>query len=155
AAATARALAACPPDAVLHVGLAGARQGCGIEIGAVVVGAGAVYEDLETTTPVAPAVAPADPGLVETTARVVGMDPVRIGTSARVGGTGECPVEAMEGFAVLRACALAGVPAVEVRAISNRIGDARGDWRIGEALEALDTVLPRLLAAAASAVHRN
>ena len=42
-----------------------------------------------------------------------------IGTSARVGGTHGCAVEAMEGFAVLRACALAGVPALEVRVTSN------------------------------------
>ncbi len=34
-----------------------------------------------------------------------------IGTSARVGGTSGCDVEAMEGFAVLRAAELAGVPA--------------------------------------------
>jgi futalosine hydrolase len=32
-------------------------------------------------------------------------------------------VESMEGFAVLRACERAGVPAVELRGISNRVGD--------------------------------
>ena len=42
-----------------------------------------------------------------------------IGTSARVGGSHGVEVEAMEGFAVLRACELAGVPAVEVRVVSN------------------------------------
>ncbi len=56
----------------------------------------------------------------------------------------------MEGFAVLRACALAGVPAIEVRAISNEIADAdRSRWRIGRALEALADALPRMLEAAA------
>ena len=47
-----------------------------------------------------------------------------IGTSAAVGGltSGELRVEAMEGFGVLRACAQAGVPAVEVRAICERYG---------------------------------
>jgi nucleoside phosphorylase len=54
----------------------------------------------------------------------------------------------MEGFAVLRACALAGVPAVELRAISNEIGEEdRGRWEIPRALEALSAALPRLLAA--------
>ena len=37
-----------------------------------------------------------------------------IGTSARVGGSQSCEVEAMEGYAVLRAAALAGVPAVDL-----------------------------------------
>ena len=59
-------------------------------------------------------------------------------------------VEAMEGFAVLRACALAGVPAIEVRAISNEITEGdRARWRIGRALEALADALPRMLEAAA------
>ena len=52
-------------------------------------------------------------------------------------------VEAMEGFAVLRACALAGVPAVEVRAVSNEIGEPdRTRWEIPLALAALDAALP-------------
>ena len=74
-----------------------------------------------------------------------------IGTSGSVGGTtSELRVEAMEGFAVLRACALAGVPAIEVRAVSNEISEGdRSRWRIGRALEALDEALPRMLAALA------
>ena len=44
----------------------------------------------------------------------------------------------MEGFGVLRACALAGVPGVELRAISNAVNEAdRSRWRIDEALELL------------------
>ena len=43
----------------------------------------------------------------------------------------------MEGFAVLRAAALAGVPAVEVRASSNAIDEPdRARWRFDEALRA-------------------
>jgi nucleoside phosphorylase len=65
-----------------------------------------------------------------------------------VGGTSECEVEAMEGFAVLRAAKLAGVPAVEVRAVSNEIDEPnRGRWRFDEALAALDAALPKLLSA--------
>jgi futalosine hydrolase len=56
----------------------------------------------------------------------------------------------MEGFAVLRACALAGVPAVEVRVVSNEVGERdRARWQIPVALAALAEALPRLLAAAA------
>ena len=43
----------------------------------------------------------------------------------------------MEGFGVLRACALAGVPAVELRAISNAIDEPdRAKWRFDDALAA-------------------
>jgi nucleoside phosphorylase len=53
----------------------------------------------------------------------------------------------MEGFAVLRAAELAGVPALEVRAVSNEIDEPdRGRWRFDDALAALATALPRLLA---------
>jgi hypothetical protein len=71
-----------------------------------------------------------------------------IGTSARVGGTSGCDVEAMEGFAVLRAAAAAGVPALEVRAIANEIEEKdRARWRFDDALAALADVVPKLVAA--------
>ena len=44
---------------------------------------------------------------------------------------------------MLRACALAGVPAVEMRAVSNELSEGdRSRWRIGRALEALADVAP-------------
>ena len=46
---------------------------------------------------------------------------------------------------MLRACELAGVPAVEVRVISNDIGEGdRSRWMMRRALEVLDGILPRL-----------
>jgi futalosine hydrolase len=49
--------------------------------------------------------------------------------------------EGMEGFGVASACALAGVPFGEVRAISNPVGPRdRAAWRIGPALDALAEV---------------
>ena len=52
----------------------------------------------------------------------------------------------MEGFSVLRAAELAGVPAVEVRTISNRPEDAdRGLWRIEDALVRLGQIVPPLV----------
>jgi futalosine hydrolase len=52
----------------------------------------------------------------------------------------------MEGFVVLRAAALAGVPAVEVRAVSNAVAEVdRSRWHVADALEALRAAVPPLL----------
>jgi futalosine hydrolase len=145
AAATARALALDPPRVVLHVGVAGAR---GLAARSLVIGAEAVYCDVAAAIPVVERAA-ADARLVEAARRAVPDAAILpIGTSAAVGGVDHrLPVEAMEGFGVLRAAALAGVPAVEVRAISNDVGeDDRGRWDIPGAIEALHRVLPALLA---------
>ena len=62
----------------------------------------------------------------------------------------------MEGFGVLRACAQLGLPAVEVRAISNEIAEGdRSRWRIGRALDALADTLPRVLEAAAEQLRAH
>jgi futalosine hydrolase len=53
----------------------------------------------------------------------------------------------MEGFAVLRAAAASGVPAIELRAISNAFDAPRTEWRIDEAIAALAGALPRLIEA--------
>jgi futalosine hydrolase len=142
--ATAQAIAVQPPDAILHVGIAGAR---GIEPPQLVIGSEALYEDA-AGGPLVPARALPDPALVEAARRVLPEAQVLpIGTSARVGGTSGCSVEAMEGFAVLRAAELAGVPAVEVRAVSNDVDEQdRLRWRFDDALAALHTAVPRLLA---------
>jgi nucleoside phosphorylase len=157
AAATARALALHPVEAVLHVGLAGAR---GVPVGALVVGTEAVYCDLSADWTVVERVA-ADPALVAAAAAVLPAAlRMPIHTSAAVGGArtsardtvSHAPlVEAMEGFGVLRAAELAGVPAVEVRAISNELGEPdREKWNLTGALEALEDALPALLAALGS-----
>ena len=68
-------------------------------------------------------------------------------SSRLIGGGSACEVEAMEGFAVLRAAELAGVPAIELRAVSNRVDERdRSRWRFDDALAALRDALPRLLA---------
>jgi len=144
AAATAQALVVQPPAAVLHVGIAGAR---GIEVPELVIGSEAVYEDAAGGLLVPGRVKP-DAGLLDGAQRALPRAHVMpIGTSARVGGTSGCTVEAMEGFAVLRAAELAGVPAVEVRAVSNEIDEPdRARWRFDDALAALEQALPLLLA---------
>jgi nucleoside phosphorylase len=156
AAATARALALRPPDAVVHVGVAG---GAGLEPGALVVGTEAVYLDLAAAVPVVARARPDAALLAAARAALPDAEALPIATSAAVGAARDAVsragrVEAMEGFAVLRACALAGVPAVEVRAVANEIGEPdRGRWRIPDALAALDAALPALLDAVAAAVR--
>jgi futalosine hydrolase len=141
AAATARALAERKPDAVLHIGLAGART---LEPPALVLGSESVYEDARG--PLVPARLKPDAALLaKLRAALPEAHVLPIGTSAHVGGTSSCMVEAMEGFAVLRACALAGVPAVELRAVSNAIDEPdRSKWLFDEALAAIADALRRL-----------
>ncbi len=145
AATVARALADQRPDALLHVGVAGARRGCGIDAPALVIGSESVYSDLDTT--LAPKRAHPDPGLVDAARRALPTAYVLpIATTGSIGGGKGCDVEAMEGFAVLRTAELAGVPAVEVRAVSNEVEEVdRARWRLDEALTALADAVPRLL----------
>jgi len=141
AARTARALAERTPEAVVHVGIAGARA---IEPLSLVLGSESVYEDAAGPL-VAARLEPDAALLASLQAALPEAHVLPIGTSARVGGTHTCEVEAMEGFAVLRACALAGVPAVELRAISNATGEEdRSRWRFEEAFELLGAALDRL-----------
>ena len=70
-------------------------------------------------------------------------------TAARLARTYGADVESMEGFAVLRAASLAGIPALEVRGISNYVGDreqAQWDFRAGSGavVAALEAIVPRL-----------
>jgi nucleoside phosphorylase len=149
AARTAAALAALRPSAVLHVGLAGART---FATPSFVIGSEAVYCDADDATWIALRL-PGEPVLVEAAVRALPAARVApIGTSARVGGSTGCEFEAMEGYAVLRAAALAGVPAVEVRVLANAIGEPdRSQWRYDEAKDALAAALPALIAEVARA----
>jgi futalosine hydrolase len=145
AAATARALTLGSYAAILHVGVAGGR---GLDPGSLVIGAAAVYCDLAASITVVDRL-DADPRLVAAAREALPDARVLpIGTSASVGSIGsELRVEAMEGFGVLRAASLAGVPAVEVRAISNEIGEPdRARWQIARAIETLSVAVPRVLA---------
>jgi len=64
-----------------------------------------------------------------------------IGTSAYIGGSHGTPVEAMEGHAVLSACTDEGVPALELRVISNEVEEAdRALWRFDDAFAELARV---------------
>jgi futalosine hydrolase len=146
AARTAAQLAVSRPEAVLHVGIAGGR---GITPGSVVIGTEAVYADLSAEIPVVERVQ-ADPALLAAARLALpSATALPIATSATVSSgptTHQFRVEGMEGFGVLRACELAGVPAVEVRAVSNDMSEGdRSRWMIRRALEVLEDAIPVLL----------
>jgi len=145
---TARALAEHRPGAVLHIGIAGAH---GLEPPALVIGTESVYCDVvdpSSTLPRVERIVPDASLLARVRHALPDARLLPIATSGRVGGGTVCEIEAMEGFGVLRACALAGVPAVELRAISNAPGEAdRGAWRFEEAFAALGDAVARVLAA--------
>ena len=65
-------------------------------------------------------------------------------TALRLGERG-AQVESMEGFAVLRAAERAGVPALQLRGISNRCGDrARAEWDFTAGVRGLERILAAL-----------
>ncbi len=138
------------PSAILHVGIAGARRATGFEPGTLVIGIASTYDD--TRSRLVHRELAGDEVLLANLHTALGDAVVTtIGTSADVGGTAGCDVEAMEGFAVLRAADLAGIPAIEVRVIANEIEeDDRGNWHIDHALETLAAALPHLVRAIVS-----
>ena len=143
---TARALAEQQPEAVLHIGIAGARD---VAPPALVLGTESVYCDVIDSSSTLPRVERIEPDAA-LLARVREALPeallLPIATSGRVGGGTACDVEAMEGFGVLRACTLAGVPGVELRAISNAPDEADRDaWRFDDAFAALGDAVTRVL----------
>ena len=141
-------LAAGPrPSAVLHVGIAGARRSAGLAHGDLVIGSASRYCDTQSRLVARELLVDAELlrlARIALPAARVGT----IGTSADVGGSSGCDVEAMEGFAVLRAAHLVGVPALEVRAISNEIEEEdRSRWDFTLALAAITDALLTLASA--------
>lgn len=143
---TAHALAAGDVTAVLHVGIAGART---IEAPALVLGLEAVYCDVIDEASKWPRIERIEPdaallALVRETLPEAHV--ASISTTGRIGGGSD--VEAMEGFGVLRAAQLAGVAAVELRAISNAVNEPdRAKWRVEEAFALLADAVARLVPA--------
>ncbi len=167
---TARALAARRYRAVINAGIAGGfRDRC--TVGDVVVVAREEYAELGLEDGSA---FPLPDGLAlartaEAHASLLqpfldGLIPVIVGrgvTSATVTATDaraallarryRADVESMEGFAVLRAADRVGVPAIEIRGVSNLVGDrASNEWDFGAgaraAVATTDALLDVLLA---------
>ncbi len=144
---TARAIAELQPAILLHVGIAGGRRTRALPSASLVIGSEARYCDIGVPPEWAPRSVPASPTLLSVMRQALPDAPVLpIGTSARVGGTSGCDVEAMEGFAVLRAAQRAGILAIEVRAIANEVEEEdRTRWRIAQACDAIQAVTPQLV----------
>lgn len=142
---TARALEERRPDFVVQAGIAGSRT---LEPPTLVLGGEAVYCDVIDPGSAMPRVERARPDaalLDRVRAALPEAHVLPIATCGKVGAGTGFDVEAMEGFGVLRACKLAGVPAVELRAISNSPDEPdRANWRFDEAFAALAGALHRL-----------
>jgi futalosine hydrolase len=169
AAATAEAIARAaaagrPYSAVVSAGIAGALPGSNLAIGTLVVADACVYaeEGIElpggfgdmralgfplgdfdgNRVPIDGALLGAFGGLgpvgaIATVATCSGTDAAAERVRLRTGAL----AEAMEGAAVVHAARRAGVPAIEVRAISNTTGDRGAQrWDIPRALAALGAV---------------
>lgn len=147
ASATAAEIVRQRPELVVHVGIAGGRAHRAFAPGALAIGTEARYCDLGVTADWAPNTLVTNQALVAAARRALPSAVlVPIGTSARIGGTRDCDVEAMEGFGVLRAAQLAGIPAIEVRAISNEIDEPdRARWYFAEAFAAITAATPLLV----------
>ncbi|MGW7096150.1 futalosine hydrolase [Streptomyces sp. NPDC054874] len=160
AAATAFALpsASAPYGLVVSAGIGGAFTPL-TPLGSLVVASDIVAADLGADTPdgFLPVTAlgfgrdrfTAPPTLVREVAAAAGATAGPVLTVSTVTGTAEragallaahpgALAEAMEGFGVAEAAARAGVPVMELRAVSNAVGPRDRDaWRIGDALAAL------------------
>lgn len=157
AARVARALAQQRYDVVINAGIAGAFRGVAGVGDGVVVGEELMDLNLETGERIAlpdggfiADRVPADTQLIEAVT-ALGFPLVRGITVSQVTATDAtaerlrkrgAEIESMEGFAVLRAAQLAGVPALEVRGISNIVGDrAKSEWDFDAGLSGLRRVL--------------
>jgi predicted 5'-methylthioadenosine/S-adenosylhomocysteine nucleosidase len=142
---TARVLAERQPDFVVHAGIAGSRK---LEPPSLVLGSEAVYCDVIDPGSSFPRVERTQPDAAlfeKARAALPEAHVLQIATCGKVGAGTGFDVEAMEGFGVLRACELARVPAVELRAISNSPDEPdRTLWRFDDAFAALADALERL-----------
>lgn len=169
AGAVARVLDLARHSGVLSVGVAGALPGSGLRPGAIILALACVYADEGLSTPdgflncaqmgfplgdFSGGAVPADSGLagryrhladafgpIATVSTCSGTDALAEQVAARTGAL----AEAMEGAAVAQTALRLGVPAGELRAISNTTGDrARQVWDLPKALAALGRVLGRV-----------
>ena len=161
---TTRALAHGAYDAVINAGIGGAFRDRGLRVGSALAIGEERYVELGREDGV-PLTLPGDASLHDrvdanpalcafaraTLHRVGrGITSASITTSAQRATTlaarHACDVESMEGFAVLRAATVMGIPAIEIRGISNFVGDrADAQWDIAAGIRATIGALEALL----------
>ena len=157
----ARALTQKRYDVVISAGIAGAFRGVANVGDGVVVGEEIIDLNLETgeriVLPDGAVIAdrvPSDSQLIEALT-ALGFPQVRGITVTQVTSTDAtadrlrkrgAEIETMEGFAVLRAAQLAGVPAIGIRGISNIVGDRdKSEWSFEAGLSGLRRALNAML----------
>ena len=157
AARVAKALAVQRYDVVINAGIAGALRGHANVGDGVVVGEELMELDLETGGRLALPTGsllvdrvPADAQLIEAVT-ALGFPLLRGITVSRVTATDAtaqrlrergAEVESMEGYAVMRAAQLAGIPTIEVRGISNFVGNRESsEWDFTAGIGGLRRVL--------------
>lgn len=156
-----------PAEAVIVCGIAGAYPASGLPIGSVVCAESECYGDLGADSPDGfldmqalgfPVIGGANPiynllplrifpaplrARFVTMNTCTGTDSDARAIEARTGGA----VESMEGAAIAHVAALAGIPAGEIRGISNLVGNRdRSAWRVKEAAQAAQQALIAWLA---------
>ncbi len=136
AAATARTIVAERPERLLLAGIAGAYPASDVTVGETV----AVIEERVAGLPAkyADAYRP-----------TLDLPELRTAVSNSVSRSGAeaagADLENMEGAAFFAVAAALGVPAAEVRAVSNRVGQPFAEWRVAEACEALAREVERII----------
>lgn len=163
AAATSRMLATSHPHALINAGIGGGFRGRAAVGDAFAIETDHLEIGLEDGAPL-PALpggakfiakVDSDSGLIEACRRIG----ARIGSALTVTNVTisqqraeelaerfEADVEAMEGFAVLRSAAVAGVPALELRGISNVVGPReQSGWNFEAGARAVAALLDRVV----------
>ena len=155
---------------VISAGIAGGFEGHA-DIGDIVVSTEIIAADLGAETPdgflsvdelgFGTSRIDVDPSIAERVVRAMrdgGLNPVSgplitvntaTGTAAttarHAASTPGVVAEGMEGYGIAAAAQARGVPALEIRAISNRVGPRdRSAWRIGDALKSLEEAFDKL-----------
>jgi futalosine hydrolase len=163
-AATSRALATSSPSIVINAGIGGGFRGRAAVGDAFAIETEHFAElGLEDGSPLPPL-----PGSVRLVQRIdsdAALVDLCSGIGARIGSAitvstittsearadslaerFEAEIEAMEGFAVLRSAAVAGIPALELRGVSNLVGPReQGAWDFDAGARAVTALLDRFL----------
>lgn len=136
AAATARTIVAEQPERLLLAGIAGVYPASDIAVGEVV----AVTEERVAGLPERYADLYRPTLLPKGLRTAVSNSVVQCGAEAA-----GAQIENMEGAVFFAVAAALGIPAAEVRAVSNRVGEPFAAWRVEEACEALARELERIV----------
>ena len=137
------------PDMMILAGIAGAYPGSGLQVGDCVVVEKELIADLGALRQ--------DEGFVPFpskslecpyTSRAGGLKGVASAT-VNIAGTpyleAAAGIENMEGAAFFAVCLGAGVPFLEIRAVSNMTTDSRDDWKLEQACEVLADGLKKVI----------